>query len=156
MGRDLIGGISLMHMSKTLKKGRAMALLLILAVGCLCAHLLQYNWTLHARLNLLLRGHVCSQLKPPGSGKELPAARPPELVSEWVYEGGRCVGYLNPGGHFVPISDVAVGWNAKSDSDMATTIVLFYSKWLLLLTSLVVCATFSWRAYTQRRRASST
>src|SRR5713226_6645793 len=92
-------------MSKS-TNSRRIWLLLVIASSCwLLVHSLRYNWTLHARLNLLLRGYVFSHLESPTQVNGLPAPRQMEFVSKLVYKSGVYVGYLNTYGEFRSASD---------------------------------------------------
>src|SRR5271165_1716047 len=102
-------------------------LLAISAFICISIHFIQYNWTLHARLNLLLQGYVFCHFEPPSELKTSPPLLPAEFVSTLVYNNGSCVGYLNPYGDFRTVSDVAHSV-PQSNRFINTTIILFYAE----------------------------
>lgn len=111
-------------------KRNLVMLLITIALGWLFVHSLRSNWTLHARLNLLLRGYVFCHLEDRFKGPLTPSGT--AFVAKWVYSHDACVGYLNPYGGFVSFSESGA-WNPLDSKTMIENVVLFYTEWLLVL-----------------------
>jgi hypothetical protein len=124
-----------------------------MAVAWLSLDLLQNNWTLHARLNMLLRGYVFCRLESPGRIEQLPLRPANEFVSKLAYKGHTYVGYLDPYGNFVPTSNTSIDRDAQASRNMVTTVVIFYSKWLLVLASAIFLSNLLWQIHRERRLA---
>lgn len=113
------------------RRSKAAAWLVVLAISFLLVHLVQKNWMLRARLNLLLRGYVFCGLVTPDA-EQLATLPTNEFVLKLVYKGDKCVGFLDASGQFIGRSDNAAGWDSRLRRDMAMTVVLCYLKWLLV------------------------
>jgi len=123
----------------------AWTLLLTVAFICILSHLFQTNWTLNARLNLLLDGYAFSHLEPVDKIKEFPTPAPIEFSTFLVYDGKKYVGYLNNSGDFKPIS----GNNPEkigsiSQQKIIKLEVLFYSQWICLFFSFTIGLWMFW------------
>src|SRR5258706_7552695 len=87
---------------RKLTKSSICALIACLAGFLLCASVLR-NWSVHARFNLLLNGHLFSELvDPKGLDAELVHNRQHLLVSKLVFSGGEYRGFLDGFGQFIP------------------------------------------------------
>jgi hypothetical protein len=137
------------YMGSTLSKRWTWMLLMIAALGLLFVHLLQYNWTLHARMNLLFRGYVLCHLQSPSQMKPPSEPLPPMFVSKLVYANGVCVGYLDRYGYFLPISNAGNRdqLNAKTTTDV---VILFCLERILIATCIAICLDLLWRFYKER------
>jgi hypothetical protein len=133
---------------KILNKRLTLALFLVSLLACIIFHLLQYNWTIHARLNLLLQGHGFCRLQSPGKMKEQSLPQPTEFVSKLVYDGGVYVGYLNRYGDFIPAGRTSVG---APVGGLTLVIILLYGERLLLLVSSALLLMWLWRIRQERR-----
>lgn len=80
------------------------AVLVIAGAICLLLALFLHNWTLHARLNLWLRGCSFCHIESAENLSSLPF-RPPGFVAKLVYRNHKCVGYLDRYGMFLLPSD---------------------------------------------------
>jgi len=122
--------------------GRRKQLLLfcVAILGVVFAHCLQYNWTLHARLNLLLQGYVFCRLESPDSAILQLPVRPSEPVSKLVNSRGEYVGYLNPYGDFIPLSSTE-----KFEFRGGKTIaILHYSEMMFLVVAIGSLVNWLW------------
>jgi len=132
-------------MSRNINHRRPSALLLVAAAGVLFFYLCQNNWTLHARLNLLLHGHVFCRLESPDKLNELSALRPTEFVSKLVYAKGAYVGYLNPYGDFVSSSKGSLDW----DVQRRITLILFLLQCGFAVAFMAVVSHWFWHVWKQ-------
>jgi len=123
----------------------AWTLLLTVAFICILSHLFQTNWTLNARLNLLLDGYAFAHLEPVDKIKEFPTPAPIEFSSFLVYDGNKYVGYLNTSGNFVSISEnnpEKIG--LVSHQQVIKVVVLFYLQWICLVFSVMIGVWMFW------------
>ena len=122
-------------------------LLIIVASSCFFVHLVRCNWTLHARFNLLLQGHVFCHLEPPSQFKEPPITNTIGFISKWVYLDRKCIGYVNPYGEF--ISTGMVGrLDPLNNNAMVSILCLFYLEWMLIIILVAICTNLVWRKWT--------
>lgn len=119
-------------MNNMLNRRRTWVLLLLATAACILVHLLQHNWTLRARFNLLLQGHAFCHLESPYQSNEPPFPPPVGFVYKLVYKNGVYIGYLNRSADFRTASDTTDP-GLLNNRVMATTVVLFYSKWLFFV-----------------------
>src|SRR5438132_13586051 len=79
--------------------------------GFLFFYGLQNNWTLHARLNLLLHGQLWCRLVSPSAVKEAPLPHHTSgFIAMLVYENGKYLRSLDSYGNFIPITSNDVNW----------------------------------------------
>src|SRR5438093_13230137 len=128
---------------------RIWVLLLIPAAACVLVHLLQHNWTLRARFNLLLQGHAFCHLESPDQSNEPPFPPPVGFVYKLVYKNGVYIGYLNRSADFRTASDTTDP-GLLNNRIMATPVVLFYLKWLFFTVSVLAGMTLIWQVYKER------
>ena len=120
-------------------------LLLIAAAGALFFYLAQNNWALHARLSLLVHGHVFSRLESADRLSELPPPRPTEFVSKLVFEKGAYVGYLNPHGDFVSALEGRLNWEFQRK----VTLIQFLLECAFAVAFVVIVLHWFWRTWKQ-------
>jgi hypothetical protein len=138
-------------MSRNVSHCPSWVLLLVAAAGGLFFYLAQNNWTLHARLNLVLHGHVFCRLESPEKLNELPPPRPTEFVSKLVYAKGTYVGYLNPYGDFISASKGALDWEVQRK----ITMVLFILECAFVAAFVGILLHWLWRAWKQGHSQSN-
>jgi hypothetical protein len=126
---------------KTIRKRTAFVIFLFAVASCVLLHLLQTNWTLRARLNLVLGGLVFCNLESPDQVNQPPVPAPPEFVSKLVYKGGIYKGYLNRYADFVSVEDSTPPGTIRG---MNTVIILHYAKYACLLLSVALLGIFLW------------
>jgi hypothetical protein len=132
-------------------KRKAWLLLFVVALASVFVHALQHNWTLHARLNLLLRGYVFYHLEPPDHVENLPVSQRSEVISKLVYSRNTCVGYLNPYGTFVQLGN-AHSWDSLQSNALTTTVILFYLEIALIVAASSIVLSLAWYYYRERKK----
>lgn len=126
---------------------------LFLTIACVAVYslltLIQGDWYLNARLNLLVGGHwMCSLVSPDDMRDGAPVESPHGFVARYVYERGHLVGYLDRYGNFSPSDLKRV--NYETGSQILFVIIILRRLCIALVLLATTC--MIWRAIKYRRQ----
>jgi len=80
-------------------------LLVTMSAAALLCHAVWVSWPLRARLNLLLRGYLVCDLRPPDTSQPSEVFSSHVMISSVVYKSGKWIGNFTPFGVFMPAPD---------------------------------------------------
>jgi len=119
-------------------------LLAFLAGFLICLGIVR-NWNLHARLALLLRGHVFCELTAPGDYKPVSAHNTNHLlVSRTVYSNGKYIGFLDSFGQFIPKES-----NTPDEARLRSATVVLFCAMYAFAASFVVTGVLAFRRFVE-------
>ena len=135
-------------MSMRIKNKKLVILLFTTALLCLFSTMCRYNWLVHARLNLFLRGYISSRIEVPPDFAKVPDFHPTSFVSGLVFSDGDFIGSLNGNGAFVLRNETDI---SQDEREAKTEIILFVLQYVFGATFAGVFLALLWRIARARR-----